>query len=205
MKFKYLLRGFGVGMVVTAAIMGAYSRSAVADARVAVMKEYGLGDEPILVGEDENTESQETDTTESVSETETQTEETIPIIVRDEPIESEVESVVEAAQATELGTSEIETMVETREETELETAQATDSSEATSDVIVLESVEIAISNGDDSGKVSRKLYNAGIIDNASDFDAYLMQHGYDKKLKVGKKTIYATDTWQQIAEKLINK
>ena len=42
MKFKYLMRGIGLGVIITAVVMGAYSRSAVADARVSVLKEYGL-------------------------------------------------------------------------------------------------------------------------------------------------------------------
>jgi cell division protein YceG involved in septum cleavage len=74
------------------------------------------------------------------------------------------------------------------------------------DVVELpETIDITVAGGDDSGKVSRKLYNAGIIDNASEFDAFLMQHGYDKKITVGTKTINITDTWQEIAEKLTHK
>ena len=44
MRFKYMLRGLGLGILITAAVMGAYTRSAVADARVSVLKEYGLGE-----------------------------------------------------------------------------------------------------------------------------------------------------------------
>ena len=54
MKFKYMIRGLGIGIVITAAVMGAYSRNAVADARVAVLREYGLGEESRLVGESED-------------------------------------------------------------------------------------------------------------------------------------------------------
>ena len=60
-------------------------------------------------------------------------------------------------------------------------------------------------NPDDSGTASRKLKNAGIIENAAEYDAFLMQHGYDRKLCTGTKTINSNDTWQQIAEKLISK
>lgn len=66
-----------------------------------------------------------------------------------------------------------------------------------------ESVKIKVSGGDDSGVVSRKLYNAGLIENAAEFDAFLMQHGYDKKIATGEKTFYAGESWQEIAEKLI--
>lgn len=66
-----------------------------------------------------------------------------------------------------------------------------------------DSVKIKVSGGDDSGVVSRKLYNAGLIENATEFDAFLMQHGYDKKIATGEKTFYIGESWQEIAEKLI--
>lgn len=59
--------------------------------------------------------------------------------------------------------------------------------------------------GDDSGTVSRKLYNAGLVDSASEFDAFLMQHGYDKKIRVGTVEIPFGATWLEIAEKLAGK
>ena len=64
---------------------------------------------------------------------------------------------------------------------------------------------IQISNGDDSGTVSRKLKDAGLIDSASDFDAYLMQHGYDKKISAGTVKIEPGSTWIEIADKLAGK
>ena len=59
-----------------------------------------------------------------------------------------------------------------------------------------------IASGDDSGTVARKLYNAGLIENAAEYDAFLMQHGYDKRLSTGTKTINVTDSWQEIADKI---
>lgn len=62
-----------------------------------------------------------------------------------------------------------------------------------------------IARGDDSATVSRKLYNAGLIQKASEFDAYLTQHGYDKKIKVGTVEVPIGATWLEIAEKLAGK
>lgn len=62
-----------------------------------------------------------------------------------------------------------------------------------------------IVGGDDSGTVSRKLYNAGLVDSASEFDAFLMQHGYDKKIRVGTVEVPFGATWLEIAEKLAGK
>ena len=63
-------------------------------------------------------------------------------------------------------------------------------------------IKIMIVSGDDSGTVARKLQTAGLVDNASEFDAYLMQRGYDKKIAVGEKEIPRDATWLEIAEKI---
>jgi hypothetical protein len=229
MKLKYMLRGLGIGVIVTAAIMGAYNRNAVADAkaqaRVDVLREYGFGEEPTLV--DNESESEE-----ETSEIESETEETIPIIIRDEVKESEVESVIESAKAAEKETetepesssvvesnageakaTEIKSETDVAKESESSSESESESKSSSvpsyidvNDVVeVPETIDITVAKGDDSGTVSRKLYNAGIVDSASEYDAYLMQHGYDKKISVGTKTINVTDTWQEIAEKLTGK
>lgn len=199
MKLKYMLRGLGIGIVITAAAMGAYNRNAVADARVAVLKEYGLGEESRLV--------EETQAAEETSEAADVPPATEPAAMRNEEIESEIHSVLDAARESEqAGTAE--DAASDGEEGQPEAAP-----EPSSDHVVVvtptdendapgEAVQIVVSNGDDSGTVARKLYNAGLIGNAEEYDAFLMQHGYDKKLNKGIKTIYATDNWQEIAEKL---
>ena len=59
MKFKYMIRGLGLGIIITAAVLGAYNRNAVADARVAVLKDYGLDGESPLDEETETTTEEE--------------------------------------------------------------------------------------------------------------------------------------------------
>jgi hypothetical protein len=188
MKLKYMLRGLGIGLLVSAAAMGAYTRIAVADARVAVLKEYGLGDEPVLMGDYEESETFSAD-------------ESIPIIIRDEPIESQIQSVIESAKE-----AETKQDTESKAETELEPTESEVSLNGdllNADVLGEDDyIEITITQGDDSGSVSRRLYNAGIVDSASEYDAFLMQRGYDKRITPGMKTIYKSDTWQDIAEKL---
>lgn len=213
MKFKYMIRGLGIGVIITAAIMGAYNRNAVADARVAVLREYGLGEESRLVGEVESSD-------ENMSEDVSADEFTEQAIVRDEEIESEINSVLdeakesEQASMTESGTESGEQSSAGASDSNDVGAEASDAggSETASEigeassgegaVVSGDVVEIVIASGDDSGTVARKLYNAGLIENASEYDAFLMQHGYDKRLSTGTKTINATDSWQEIAEKI---
>ena len=212
MKFKYMIRGMGIGVIITAAFMGAYSRQAVADARVAVLREYGFGEESRLVGETE-------DSSESSSEELSVVEQTT---MRDEEKESEIESVLDAAKQSEQSEQSDMTEPET-DSGEQEPVQPSDvdaAGEGSHDVDDPEPstgsvvtppdeggavdgvVEIVIASGDDSGTVARKLYNAGLIENAAEYDAFLMQHGYDKRLSTGTKTINVTDSWQEIADKI---
>lgn len=213
MKFKYMIRGLGLGVIITAAVLGAYNRNAVADARVAVLKDYGLDEESPL---DEETST----TTKEHSEAET----TEPVIMRDEEKESEIQSVIEAAKDAEQGDADInpsdaeasDVQASDGQDLDVQVSDAEPSEqeapEQDSSAIVVvpsgeeadsgETIEIVIESGDDSGTVSRKLHNAGIIENASEFDAFLMQHGYDKKISTGKKVIGVNDTWQEIADKI---
>jgi hypothetical protein len=223
MKLKYMLRGLGIGVLITAAIMGAYTRNAVADARVAVMKEYGFGEEPTLVeNEDESVDEN------LLAENESTTE---PVILRDEEIESQIYSVLdEALQNEKSDKSEVENESESVTESAAESvaesiaesenaaenvaeSQAVDdnnSAEAGNEQSQAEAleehmgapIEIEISKGDDSGTVARKLYNIGAVESAAEYDAFLIQHGYDKKINTGVKVIYQDDSWQEIAEKI---
>ena len=225
MKFKYMIRGLGLGVIITAAVLGAYNRNAVADARVAVLKDYGLdGENPL---------EEETSTAEEASGAES----TEPVIMRDDEKEAEIESVLDAAKDAEnsdngasdgeglngdAANGEISDGEPSNEEPSngnISDSQASDAAPSeqetpeqdSSAVVVVpsdeeeasgETVEIVIESGDDSGTVSRKLQNAGVIQNASEFDAFLMQHGYDKKISTGKKVIGVADTWQEIADKI---
>ena len=231
MKFKYMIRGLGLGVIITAAVLGAYNRNAVADARVAVLKDYGLGGESPLA-EETSTAEEEASAAES----------TEPVIMRDDEKEAEIESVLDAtkdAENSDNGASDGQAPngevsdgdpsngevsdgdpsngeVSDGNTSDSQASDAAPSGQETpeqgsSAVVVVpsdeeeasgETVEIVIESGDDSGTVSRKLQNAGVIENASEFDAFLMQHGYDKKISTGKKVIGVADTWQEIADKI---
>ena len=206
MKTKYLLRGLGLGMVITAVVMGAYTKKAVANARVEVLKEYGIGEEAVLketlVDVENGNEEQERETVAS-SVVEMQTQENEPQqtdMPYDEALESEPDSMLDADK-----TQQEETQSAVSGEEAVSTAPVQASEEQGAVDGQAKTVTIEISKGDDSGSVSRKLKNAGLVENAAEFDAFLMQHGYDKKLNTGTKTIDVADSWQDIAEKLIRK
>ncbi|MDE6912595.1 MAG: hypothetical protein K2P35_02735 [Lachnospiraceae bacterium] len=206
MKAKYILRGLGLGMIITAVVLGAYTRSAVADARVAILKEYGIGEESVLAEtlvdvEESGLSEEENENVIEPSVGENVVPDTIPY---NEELESEIQSALDAAETMEQGgqadvsdAASGDDLGSQQEETESQDMSAAEEQG--------NAVTIEILKGDDSGTVARKLYNAGIVENAAEYDAFLMQHGYDKRLNPGVKTIYAADSWQDIAEKLAKK
>ena len=60
-------------------------------------------------------------------------------------------------------------------------------------------IPISISGGEGSMSVCRKLQEAGLVASASEFDTFLCQNGYDKKLKAGNFEIPEQADPEQIA------
>lgn len=200
MRLKYYLRGLGIGIIVTALLMGysnknqAATISDSANNEVTETSDESIGMQTLSdVSRKNNQETvQETEvngTTNTIEETDAETEATITQDTSSEDLSLTYEE--PENESTEV---EAET-VESQQDTELpkEVQELLDQNE----VFVLD-----IARGDDSGTVSRKLYNAGLVDNASEFDAFLMQHGYDKRISIGRKEITRGSTWIEIAEKL---
>lgn len=208
MKLKYYLRGLGIGIVVTALLMGYSNKNRAAEPKAEVATEETAGD--LLA--DRNGEA----TTEEVIEQ--STVENVTVETDSAETSEEETSQEEAASELESSTQEAETITETESvtETETESVQAeetTDKKEQTQNsteadagnALLQTTIEINIVRGDDSGTVARKLQNAGMVESATEYDAYLMQHGYDKKIRVGKVEIPVDATWQEIAEYISGK
>lgn len=197
MRLKYQLRGLGIGIILTAALLMISSDDGEAsikeaDAMSVASAEAEMAASTVEI-ESISAEVEETIVYEEASIEKISVEET----------SAEEESSLEDS---EMGLKEEETVSELEKETSMEESALATSSQTveveelvddTSDV-----VKIKIVGGDDSGTVARKLQVAGLVDNASEFDAYLMQHGYDKKIAVGEKEIPTNATWMEIAEKI---
>ena len=208
MKLKYYLRGLGIGIVVTALLMGYSNKNRAAEPKAEVATEETAGD--LLA--DRNGEA----TTEEVIEQ--STVENVTVETDSAETSEEETSQEETASELESSTQEAETITETESvtETETESVQAeetTDKKEQTQssteadagNALPQTTIEINIVRGDDSGTVARKLQNAGMVESATEYDAYLMQHGYDKKIRVDKVEIPVDATWQEIAEYISGK
>lgn len=224
MKLRYYLRGLGIGIVVTGIVMGVSNRNAISQAKAEVRKFYeaDLAEEDpadgasiVELGAAAPTESMPERNDEIESEIQSAVEGALAAENQTKPSSGEPSQ--EAAGASQPASSGEEPPVvvinpsndaASSEGTAIEgialggASIGNTSGNTSIEGITTEGIKIEVSNGDDSGTVSRKLYNAGIIDNAFDYDAFLVQHGYDKRINPGTKVIYEGDTWQTIAEKL---
>lgn len=63
-----------------------------------------------------------------------------------------------------------------------------------------ETVTIVISGGDSSYTVSRKLVEAGLVEDAREFDAYLVDNGYSRTIRTGTYRIPVDASWEEIAD-----
>ncbi len=184
MKLKYYLRGLGIGILVTAVIMGiASGKRQMTDEEVrARAKELGMVESTVLshiadMTQPDGTEPENKEVDES------------------EPAAMPEES--EAADA--LEESEPETMPEeggaadTPEESEPEDMpKENDPAESTPVVIVIKS-------GQSSASVSRMLAEAGLVKDATAYDKYLCENGYDKKIQTGTYELTAGASEEEIA------
>lgn len=206
MRLKYQLRGLGIGIILTAALLMIFSddeKSAVKADNTVVMAETEEEVTEALTKESEVEESNAIEESSimkesSVAEESSITEESS--VVEESSITEETSAIEESVseEETEKTFEELSTeiaMEETVEETSM--VKSTEAEIKTGDV-----AKVKIVSGDDSGTVARKLQTAGLIENASEFDAFLMQHGYDKRISVGEVEIELGSTWLEIAEKI---
>jgi len=64
---------------------------------------------------------------------------------------------------------------------------------------------LKIDVGDWSSDVSNKLESMGIVKNAKDFDKYLNDHGYSSSISAGTYKVSVSDTYEQLARKITRK
>ena len=203
MKLKYYLRGLGIGMAVTALILGiSFSGRQGQEAQTLTdeqirerASELGMVDsseltlaalqnsaQPQITMEPEVTEESETMTEpEATAEPETATE---PKATAEPEMTTKPEATAEP---------EMTTKPEATKEPELITAP--EQSQTT----------ITIKKGSDSGSVSRVLYEAGLVENAKAFDNYLCNNGYSRSINPGIYEIAPGTSEEEIAKIITGK
>ncbi len=240
MKLKYYLRGMGIGVILTAIIMGfalGGRKTTISDAEVIERaKQLGMVENGVLtdtqnVNEEYANESNASASVTSVDEAGKEISEEI-----DEVVSSTGESVSEVAKEEEKGNTESEqdkqyeesasssTTYESEDsastaktspsinetassETSLSSESSASAASTATTTTVAEtatdnvsgSVTVTIPKGQSSDSVAVVLYNAGVIDNASSFNRYLIDKGLDRIIRSGNKVIPAGATYEEIA------
>lgn len=201
MKLKYYLRGLGIGMIVTALILGISFSSRQEQAQTMTddqirerAAELGMVDSSELtLAALQNGVMQPTESTPQ----ETQTQNS-PEAATEEPEETqtpETNTEPEVTVTPEV-TNEPETTV---------TPEATPEPEATKVPEQTQTDGITINRGDDSGSVSRRLYEAGLVENAKAFDNYLCNNGYSRSINPGTYEIVPGTSEEEIAKIITGK
>ena len=202
MKLRYYLRGLGIGIVVTALMMGMTLEAGgrpLTDAEIRA-KALTLG----MVDADSVSLSQmgggSADTTgpEAAPPFETPVADGAPE-TSEEPEEGGEPAVTESPVPTE-SPSATESPVPTEPPAVTDSPVPTEMPEPTVNTDTGETVTITIVRGDSSYTVSRRLEEAGLIDDAGGFDSYLVNSGYSRTIRTGIYQIPVGASWEEIAE-----
>lgn len=196
MKLRYYMRGLGIGILVTAILMGVTidgKTEKMTDAEI-IARAEALGMEKKY----ESTVLSETvqqPETEAVSENETENM---------QPGDEPEETVIPEETGTEETAEEVaeETVTEeevTETEPEMEIIEETSEEDAPNEETA-ETVQITVQGGDGSQTVAKKLAQAGLVEDAKAYDKYLCNNGYDKRICTGTHTIPVGASEEEIAK-----
>lgn len=199
MKLRYYMRGLGIGIIVTAIIMGISlggKKESLTDAEIR--------DRALKLGMIESTVL-----TDTVAEPEVEAKpegQTEKETVADE--EKEAEPTSEETKSVEDDKNPLESIDTTDDPIVEETPEAESLPEQEESLVkdnqLGDAIQIEVKSGDSSVSVSKRIADAGLVVDANEFDRFLCQNGYDKSICVGSYSIPEGSTEEEIA-KIITK
>ncbi len=207
MRLKYFLRGVGIGIIVATIIL---TISHISNRK---MTDNEIIDRALELGMSFSGTQQET-TTEAASETGSESEPTDTEKMEEETTQesaSETQSdetdEVSSGEVSDESTTEVSSEVTTQEpvleqNTAVQTTAAV-STETLSEEVV--SCSIGIVPGMSSRTVCDMLKQNGIIEYAADFDRYLVNTGYDDKIRAGEIWVNSGMSYEELAAVLYKK
>lgn len=184
MKIKYFVRGLGMGILVTAIILGVSYKSDVSDEDI-ILRAKNLG---MVFPEDISSET--------VSPSALQTR-----IPKEEVIAAPTEESDTATDKENPATQEPNPTKKPDATKKPKATPVTEGDKATaSDGQSSDMVDFSIERGDWSRIVSEKLESLGVVDSAKEFDKYLVDNGYAIKIKVGSFSVKKGADYSEIAK-----
>ena len=201
MKLRYYLRGLGLGILVTAAFfIASNSKDTMTDAEVkARAKELGMIENTVLTDLESSTEVKESIVEVESSEVETEIE--VSTVEETTVMESTIEETTMEETTT---VAELETEEDTNNKTAVENKENEPASTDIKNTGNGTEVIVTVNRGDGSDTVARRLQELGVIPDAGEFDRFLMQNGYDRKISTGEHVIPANASWDEIGRTLCN-
>ena len=217
MKLKYYLRGLGIGIVVTAVVMSfTGKKEELTDAEIKFRAaQLGMVEKNVLADiQKEKEDLTETNKEEDIVESVPENDDTIVAENNQDTIEHSEETVT-STENTETEEPLINIEEESISDTETEPENVTEEPEEESNpdadneqegeiIQEAEKVEnyiiIKVERGNGSEIVSRRVFEAGLVNSASDYNKYLVSNGYDRRLRVGNHEIPADATEEEIAK-----
>ncbi len=194
MKLKYYLRGLGVGVICTAIIMGialsGNKKEKLTDAEI-IERARLLG---MVMEEDSGGKSSEKKETEAEQKEDSKTPENQDNKAKEEKDDKDKDDD---------GESDSVKPEEEKKDEPSDSSSPTESTENSGDTQNM--VEFEIKQGEFSDVVSQKLFQAGLIPDAEEFNNYMRQKGVDDSLRVGVHLIPAGATQDEIIEILQGK
>lgn len=221
MELKYYLRGLGLGIIVTAIIMAVVSPGSqkMTDAEVIRRaKQLGMTEEKVLSDsaakkedasgedaskEDASKEAGSPDENDSAGENEAQPQEKEKAVSaqttadrnsQNTQVQPQVQTQTKPESEADDAESEEPDATEVGENVELERQEANTSLPVSDTPMV-----VTIGSGDGSYAVSKKLADVGAISSPGNFDTFLCENGYDKKIRPGTYTIPVDASDEQMA------
>lgn len=164
MKLKYYLRGLGIGMMVTALILG-ISFSNRQKQTVQTMTDDQIRERAEELGMVDSSE--------------------LTLAALQNSVKQSMESAPEES-------------TQPREQNKAETTVPTEMQET-------QTASITIQRGEDSGSVSRSLYEAGLVESEKAFDDYLCNNGYSRSISPGTYEIALGTSEEEIAKIITGK
>lgn len=209
MEKKYYFRGLGLGIIVTAVIMGIALSGGekkvkmTDDEVIARAKELGMIEDSRLL--EPSVESNEADGQEDAA---------APVqkddaVKKDDPVKKDIAVAKEKEEADAAKPAEAEKPKEDAGQKPSEKKPSADTNEMTKQDEDIPKPEaepsaggtksVTIASGDGSYTVAKKLADAGVVSSADAYDDYLCANGYDKRLRPGTFKIPADAGDEQIA------
>lgn len=171
MKLKYYLRGLGIGIIITTLILMVTlsgGKEKLSDDEI-IQRAEALG---MVMADTEETKNSDQNTEEVKTQPET---------------ESETDSATEVQPETE---SESETAADAQPDTETNagtevTGEVSQEPVPAPDADTSSEVSFTVKSGESSDTVAFNLYKAGLVDDATAFNRYMVSKGFDSRLRTG--------------------